>query len=217
MLAIEVGDISSTDVSSSNTSCASSILSFIPKKWQGELGKTPPAMTKPTQIVVSSLLAFVGIQLVALTDYYYLTESFRTDNAQSQPVRMLSGAYAATAVLVYEAYQSPLAQPRNVIGGYLVTSLTGVSVRLLCQRVGVPDFVAGALSLAVGLAAMNLTKTLHPPGGACALIAVIGGKSVHALGYGYVLTSVGASLIMVAVAVLGNNLVASRQYPLYWW
>lgn len=192
------------------------LLPLLPRKWQGLAGKTPPAMTKPEQIVVSSLLAFVGILLVAITDYYYLTTTFTTDNDQNVPIRMLSGAYAATAVLVYEAYQSPLAQPRNVVGGFFVTAVTGVSTRLFCQEAGIPDFVAGALSLAIGLAAMNLTKTVHPPGGACALLAVIGGKSVHALGYGYVLTSTGGAFVMVAVAVLGNNLVASRQYPLYW-
>lgn len=204
-----------TEPLSPEKSIPSSVLYFL-RKWQGVTGKAPPAMTKPDQIIISSLLAFVGILLVAITDYYYLTTTFTTDNDQNVPIRMLSGAYAATAVLVYEAYQSPLAQPRNVVGAYFVTSVTGVSTRLFCQVVGIPDFVAGALSLAIGLAAMNLTKTVHPPGGACALIAVIGGKSVHALGYGYVLTSTGAAFIMVAVAVLGNNLVASRQYPLYW-
>jgi CBS-domain-containing membrane protein len=53
-------------------------------------------------------------------------------------------------------------------------------------------------------------------GGACALISVIGGKMVEDLGYGFMATSVGAAMIMVAIAVLGNNLTPTRQYPLYW-
>jgi CBS-domain-containing membrane protein len=64
---------------------------------------------------------------------------------------------------------------------------------------------------------MNLTKTVHPPGGACALIAVIGGPAVWNLGFGFMATSVGAAVIMVIVAVVGNNLVPTRQYPVYWW
>jgi CBS domain-containing membrane protein len=120
-------------------------------------------------------------------------------------------------VLVYDAYQSPLAQPRNVIGSYLVASITGVTVRLTCNAIGIPHWVTGAFALGFSIVAMNLTKTVHPPGGACALISVIGGPMIHALGYGYVLTSVGAAFILVAVAVLGNNLVPNRQYPVYWY
>lgn len=73
------------------------------------------------------------------------------------------------------------------------------------------------MAVAIAILGMNLTKTLHPPGGACSLIAVIGGSTVHSLGYGYVLTSIGAAFIMLCVAVIGNNLVPFRQYPVYWW
>jgi hypothetical protein len=193
------------------------VLHFIPLKWQGVAGKKPPKMTRFKQTVISSILGFMGIFLIQITDEFYLTKTFTTDNEENLPVVMLSGSYAATAVLVYEAYQSPLAQPRNVIGSYFVNSLIGVSTRIFCQHVGIPIYVAGALALALGLAGMNVTKTVHPPGGACALIAVIGGKSVHALGYGFVLTSIGGSFMMVAVAVVGNNLFKRRQYPLYWY
>lgn len=119
-------------------------------------------------------------------------------------------------MLVYDAYQSPLAQPYNVIGSYLVSSFIGVTVRITCNHIGIPEWVKGSFALAFAIIAMNLTKTTHPPGGACALISVIGGQMIHDLGYGYVLTSTGAAIIMVAVAVLGNNLIPSRQYPLYW-
>lgn len=64
---------------------------------------------------------------------------------------------------------------------------------------------------------MNLTKTVHPPGGACALIAIIGGPSVTNLGFGYILTSFGGVFIMVVFALIGNNLIPTRKYPVYWW
>ena len=64
---------------------------------------------------------------------------------------------------------------------------------------------------------MHLTKTLHPPGGATALIAVIGGDSVHRLGYLYALIPAGAgAVVLLIVALLVNNMVPSRRYPEFW-
>jgi CBS-domain-containing membrane protein len=122
-----------------------------------------------------------------------------------------------TIVLIYDAYESPLAQPRNVIGGFLVSSFIGVTARIICGYIGIPTWVTGAFAVCLTIVAMNITKIVHPPGGACALTAVIGSPMIHALGYGYVLTSVGAAFIMVAFAILGNNVFPTRQYPLYWY
>ena len=62
---------------------------------------------------------------------------------------------------------------------------------------------------------MNITGTLHPPGGACAIIAITNKTAIN-LGYAYILTNLGAALITLVVAIIGNNLIYSRQYPLYW-
>jgi CBS-domain-containing membrane protein len=121
-------------------------------------------------------------------------------------------------VLVYDAFQSPLAQPRNVIGGYIVSSFVGVSVRIIGDHIFTPDiYVTAAFAMMLSIIVMNITKTVHPPGGACAVIAVIGGDMVHGLGYGYMLTATGGAFVVLTVALLGNNLVPTRQYPLYWW
>ena len=62
-----------------------------------------------------------------------------------------------------------------------------------------------------------VTKTVHPPGGATALIAVIGGPKVHALGFLYPFVPAGlGALILLAVALLVNNLSKNRKYPEYW-
>lgn len=170
-------------------------------------------MTPPLQIIVSSILGFIGILAVSSTDAFFL-EKIMIDH---HGVHMLSGAYAATAVLVYESYQSPLAQPRNVLGGYLFSSIVGVAIRLAFNLIGSPLWLTGAMAVCVSIAIMNLTKTVHPPGGACALIAVIGGPMVDSLGFGYIVTSVGAAFIMLAVAIAGNNLIPTRRYPVYWY
>ena len=64
---------------------------------------------------------------------------------------------------------------------------------------------------------MHLTRTLHPPGGATALIAVIGGQSVYKLGYLYVVMPVAlGACIMLLIALVANNIPKSRKYPEFW-
>ncbi len=78
-------------------------------------------------------------------------------------------------------------------------------------------WLAAALAVSIAIAMMHLTKTLHPPGGATALIAVIGGNTVHNLGYLYVLIPVGlGAVVMLIIALLVNNLAPNRRYPEFW-
>jgi CBS domain-containing membrane protein len=126
------------------------------------------------------------------------------------------GSFGATAILLYGAPQAPFSQPRNLLGGHLLSALIGVSVvQLLPFSV---DLLA-AISVAAALVLMHLTNTLHPPGGASALIAVVGGDSIHELGYGYVLHPVlSGVLVMLVVALLINRLSqdSGRKYPQRW-
>jgi CBS-domain-containing membrane protein len=117
-------------------------------------------------------------------------------------------------VLLYGAPRSPLAQPRNLVGGHVVSALIGV----LCWKL-FQDFpvLAQSLAVATSIALMHLTRTLHPPGGATALIAVIGGPQIHALGFLYALIpALLGSLILLAVALVVNNLPRTRRYPEFW-
>ena len=78
-------------------------------------------------------------------------------------------------------------------------------------------WLAASVAVATAIAMMHLTKTLHPPGGATALIAVIGSNKIHALGFLYVLVPVGTGvLVMLSVALLVNNIPKSRRYPKFW-
>lgn len=62
---------------------------------------------------------------------------------------------------------------------------------------------------------MQITKTLHPPGGATALIATIGSPKIQNLGYFYVLSPVlSGVLILLLVALVFNNLTPHRRYPM---
>lgn len=115
----------------------------------------------------------------------------------------------ASAVLLFAVPASPLAQPWSIVGGNLVSALIGVSCALGLGHTGLAAGVAGAL--AVG--AMFALRCLHPPGGAVALTAVLGGPAISQLGYGFVLWPVGAnSCLLLLLALLLNNLLR-RRYP----
>lgn len=146
--------------------------------------------------------AFIGIALIAFCQTFFLT---REENI------FLIGSFGATCVLIYGAIQSPLAQPRNLIGGHLISAFIGVTVYKLF-----PDiiWITAPLAVSLSIVVMQVTKTLHPPGGATALIAVIGTEKIKALGYLYVWTPVlSGALILFLVALIFNNITEHRQYP----
>jgi len=127
---------------------------------------------------------------------------------------LIIGSFGASAVLVFGAIKSPLAQPPNLIGGHLISALIGVSAYMLLHPW---IWLAAAVAVATAIAAMHATKTLHPPGGATALIAVIGGDKIHKLGYLYAFMPVTAgALILLLVALIVNNIPKTRRYPEFW-
>ena len=127
---------------------------------------------------------------------------------------MIIGSFGASAVLIYGAIRSPLAQPRNLIGGHIISAVIGVGCY---QLVPEPRWLAASLAVATAIAAMHATKTLHPPGGATALIAVIGSQKIHSLGFLYALVPAGfGAVLMLLVALLVNNIPKSRRYPEFW-
>ena len=85
----------------------------------------------------------------------------------------------ASAVLVYGAIESPLAQPRALLGGHFIAALIGVSITKLFsllhdeQRFNELRWLAGSLSTATAIVAMQITETTHPPAGASALLAAV--------------------------------------------
>lgn len=146
--------------------------------------------------------AFFGIGIIAFIQSNYLLNS---ENI------LLIGSFGASAVLIYGAIQSPLAQPRNLIGGHFVSALIGVTVAKI-----IPDIIWLQAPMAVSLSiiCMQFTKTLHPPGGATALIAIIGSEKIKSLGYLYVFIPVlSGTLILFVIALVFNNLTNKRSYP----
>jgi len=146
--------------------------------------------------------SFLGIGIIGLLNGKYFAAY---DNL------FLIGSFGASSVLIYGAINSPLAQPRNLIGGHVISALVGVSVhKLLPGEV----WLTSALSVSLAIVLMQITKTLHPPGGATALIANIGSAKIRSLGYFYVLSPVLTGvMILFLVAVVCNNATSHRSYP----
>ena len=167
-------------------------------------GPSPPGVSAG-EVFWSWLGSFLGVAAVAL---------LHAGLFEPRELSLLIGSFGASAVLIYGAVRSPLAQPRNLIGGHVLSAIVGVSAQLW---LGGTPWLAAAVAVSVAIAVMHLTRTLHPPGGATALIAVIGGDSVHQLGYLYVLVpaALGAS-VMLVIALLVNNIPKTRKYPEFW-
>ncbi|KNY22787.1 HPP family protein [Methylobacterium sp. ARG-1] len=122
---------------------------------------------------------------------------------------VLIAPMGASAVLLFAVPASPLAQPWSILGGNLVAALVGVTA-----ATWVPDpFVAASVAIGLAIALMMALRCLHPPSGAVALTAVLGGPAIRELGYGFVLWPVAAnSLLLLSAALLFNNLTG-RAYP----
>ena len=123
---------------------------------------------------------------------------------------VIVASMGASAVLVFAVPHGPLSQPWPVFGGHLLSAFIGVS----CASIIPNEIIAGSLAVGLAIGAMYYLKCIHPPGGATALAAVIGGESTHQLGYQFLLTPVLLNvLIILLVGFMFNYLFSWRRYP----
>lgn len=122
---------------------------------------------------------------------------------------LVLGSFGASCLLVFAYPQSPFAQPRNVIGGHFVATLTG----LVFMAVFGAIWWTMALAVGTAVALMLVLRVPHPPAGSNPLIVMLGG-----VGWDFLFTpTLIGSLILVAVALLYNNWGGDgRRYPTYW-
>ncbi|MDX2503313.1 MAG: HPP family protein [Gammaproteobacteria bacterium] len=151
--------------------------------------------------IISALAGLAGIGLIMAVSQYFL-------DAEGMP--WVVASMGASAVLLFAVPQGPLSQPWSFVGGHLFSAFIGITIaKLIADPV-----LASALAVSLAIFIMYLTGSLHPPGGATALTAVIGGTGISELGYWYVLTPVSLNLLVMLVwAVIINNLLPNRCYP----
>lgn len=169
-------------------------LKRVPGHWRAPLRKDHARASKKYALW-SCLSGMVGVLAIA-----WVTELV------GHP--LLIGSFGASVVLLFGVTDSPLSQPRNLIGGHLISAV--VAVILVALLGSSPVTIALAVGLSMML--MHLTHTTHPPGGATALIGVQGGATAS-----FILVPVLAGvLILLAVALFTNNVVYHRKYPQHW-
>jgi CBS-domain-containing membrane protein len=172
------------------------------KKARG--GGTPPPRVDFKDICWSFLGSFIGIGLCG----YFSSHFF-----EPRDTTLLVASFGASAVLVYGAVKSPFAQPRNLIGGHVLSALIGVGAYYLFGS----TWIGAAIAVSFAVSVMLLTHTLHPPGGATALLAVIGSAQIHKIGFLYAVLPIGlGAVILLFIAIIINNLSHHRRYPEYW-
>lgn len=166
-------------------------------------GRAPPAPPSK-EIAKVGAISFAGMGALSLVHFGL---------SGGADLTMIIGSMGASAVLVYAAPALPLAQPRNVVGGHLVSAVVGVTTYKALggsMALAVPAATSGAIM------AMMATSTLHPPAGGTVLIALMGSEKIVSMGY-WLLCPVGiTSSLIVVTGVALNNVFQNRRYPKWW-
>lgn len=145
--------------------------------------------------------ALFGLVLTGLTTYLILGKDVHA--------MWLIAPMGASSVLLFAVPASPLAQPWSIMGGNIIAAIVGVTCAKL---IGEPILAAG-LAAAVAIGGMFAFRCIHPPSGAVALTAVLGGPAVHAMGYSFVLVPVALNSLLLLLTALFFNNATGRRYP----
>jgi len=116
--------------------------------------------------------------------------------------------FGATCVLAFGVPDSPLAQPRNIIGGHLIASIIAIA----CVYLFGSEWYSLALGVSISIAAMQYTKTTHPPAGATPLVIIFAEPHWSFIFY----PVLSGAVTIVVIALLFNNAIRTRRYPKYW-
>ena len=143
--------------------------------------------------------AGLGIAFAAFTGAWFL-------GGYDPALPMIVAPIGASAVLVFALPASPLAQPWSLVGGIVLSAATGLAVG---QAFADPALAAG-LAVAAAIAVMSMTRCLHPPGGAAALLCAIGAAGPEGWGWSYLLPFVADALALGLAAWVFNNATGHR-------
>ena len=160
-----------------------------------------PENISVSEKIVSTLGGFLGIFFISIVSY-------KTTGAEGATI--LIPSMGAAAVLLFAVPHGRLSQPWALFGGNSISALIGVS----CYQYISEPVLAASLAVGFSIGAMHILRCMHPPGGATALAAVVGGSAIHELGYAFVVSPVMVSVIILfIVAILFNSVFPWRRYP----
>jgi len=169
-------------------------------RWLLSFSPSPVALGWPERFR-SCLGALLGISFTAGVMHVFLGDTAF--------IPLLVAPMGASAVLLFAVPASPLAQPWSIIGGNIVSAVIGVA----CATWITNPIDAAPIAVAMSIGAMFAFRCVHPPSGAVALTAVLGGPAVHALGFGFVFAPIAAqSFALLGVAIVFHASTGHR-YP----
>ncbi|OCL92594.1 HPP family protein [Arcobacter porcinus] len=145
------------------------------------------------------VFTFIG-SFIAIVTIGYLTKTY--DNL------LIMGSFGASCVLLFAFPKSPFSQPRNIIFGHFISSFVGLFFLHFLGN----DYISMALALAVAIALMMATKTVHPSAGSNPLIIFLLASNWNYL----IFPTLTGAILLVIVGLFYNNLHKNRVYPLYW-
>lgn len=153
------------------------------------------------EILASTIGGFIGIFLISIISYHFTGAS---------GAALIVPSMGASAVLVFAVPHGKLSQPWALFGGQLSSAFVGVACYLLIPNL----FLAAGLSVGLAIGTMHILRCVHPPGGATALVAVVGSAQIHALGFEYILIPVLLNTIIIfSTAFIFNSFFPWRRYP----
>ena len=154
-----------------------------------------PLQAAPKAIMLAWMGGFIAIAVI-------------TGLFESTAIPLVLGSFGASCVLVFGYPDVPFSQPRNVVIGHLLSSLSGLVFLALYG----PHWWSVALAVATAIALMMLTRTVHPPAGSNPVIIYL----LHP-GWSFLLTpTLAGALLLTLVALLYNNATSASRYPKYW-
>ncbi len=157
---------------------------------------------------MKKIIRLIGMFLISFAAIYFLLY-FET-KLDHEKLTLQLASLGATTVILFGMPEAPVAQPKNVIFGHMLSAFVGVTACTFIDN----TWIAAAIAVASSLCLMTILNVMHPPGGATAITAVLGAKGIVDLGYLYVIfpTGVGA-VILVAIAMVYYLIDPGVNYP----
>ncbi|SFV85202.1 CBS-domain-containing membrane protein [hydrothermal vent metagenome] len=142
------------------------------------------------ELLISAVGAFIAI---------VIAEFFSNVILQSTNHPLVIASTGASAMLVFGLPHASVSRPWNLVGGHSVSAIVGVTCFYLIND----TLLATSFVIPLALIAMHFLKCMHPPGGATAVTAIIGGETIHQLGYAFVIMPIFFnSLVLLIMAIM---------------
>lgn len=151
--------------------------------------------------LIATIGGFIGIFFISIISFQFVGAT---------GAAFIIPSMGASAVLVFAVPHGKLSQPWSLFGGHMISAVIGVA----CYKVIPDQFLAAGMAVGLAIGAMHVLKCIHPPGGATALAAVIGGPGIQDLGFYYILNpTLLNSVVIFICAIFFNRFFPWRQYP----